>query len=214
MDKAQLSKPHKTSIESRAMCGVHWVLMNFRNWPLPVIGPWHQKVMIANFETVTAMLAKPLALISMLLFFDPATAHILSPRAYGDIQFGARLTDVEARLKESAVPRNHEFGCDFVQFEKYPGVHFMVEDGIVTRADVAPNIPNSSGVRIGTRLSEVKRRFPEVKVEPHKYDEHGHYLSLPTKDGKAALLFEEVDGRVTDVRAGLFPSVAYVEGCL
>ena len=90
----------------------------------------------------------------------------------------------------------------------------MVEDGIVTRADVASNIPNSSGVRIGMRLSEVKRRFPNVNVEPHKYDKHGHYLSLPTADGKAALLFEEGEGRVTDVRAGLFPSVAYVERCL
>jgi len=163
---------------------------------------------------VTAMLARLLVLIALLSLSDPATAQILSPRGYGDIQFGAQLADVESRLKEGAEPRNREFGCDFVQFKKYPGVHFMVEDGIVTRADVAPNIPNSSGVRIGTRLSEVKRRFPEVKVEPHKYVEHGHYLSLPTADGKAALLFEEDDGRVTDVRAGLFPSVAYVEGCL
>jgi hypothetical protein len=170
--------------------------------------------MIANFETVTTMLAKPLALISLLLLSDPATAQILSPRGYGDIHFGAQLRNVESQLKESAEPRSREFGCDFVQFKKYPGVHFMVEDGVVTRADVAPNIPNSSGVRIGTRLSEVKRRFPKVIVEPHKYDEHGHYLSLPTADGKAALLFEERDDGVTGVRAGLFPSVAYVEGCL
>lgn len=170
--------------------------------------------MIANFEAVTARFAKPLTLISLLLLSDPATAQILSPRGYGAIQFGAQLRDVESRLKERAEPRNREFGCDFVQFKKYPGVHFMVENGIVTRADVAPDIPNSSGVRIGTRLSKLKRRFPEVKVEPHKYDEHGHYLSLSTTDGKAALLFEEGDGRVTNVRAGLFPSVAYVEGCL
>lgn len=170
--------------------------------------------MIAYFATVTAMLARPLALIAALSLSDLATAQILSPRGYGNIQFGTKLTDVESRLKESAEPRNREFDCAFVQFKKHPGVRFMVENGIVTRADVAPNIPNSSGVRVGTRLSEVKRRFPEVKVEPHKYDEHGHYLSLPTADGKAALLFEEGDGRVTDVRAGLFPSVAFVEGCL
>jgi hypothetical protein len=170
--------------------------------------------MIASLGTVTAMLARPLALISLLSLCDPATAQILSPRGYGEIQFGTQLTDVESRLKERAAPRNREFGCDFVQFKKFPGVQFMVEDGIVTRADVIPNIPNSIGVRVGTRLSEVKRRFPEVKIEPHKYVEHGHYLSLPTADGKAALLFEEDDGRVTDVRAGLFPSVAYVEGCL
>ena len=171
-------------------------------------------MMIANFETVTAMLAKPLALISLLLLPDQATAQILSARGYGDIQFGAQLRDVESQLKESAEPRNREFGCDFVKFKKYPGVQFMVENGVVSRADVAPNIPNSSGIRIGTRLSEVKRRFPEVIVELHKYVEDGHYLSLPTADGKAALLFEEVHGGVTDVRAGLLPSVAYVEGCL
>lgn len=129
------------------------------------------------------------------------------------MQFGAQLRDLESRLNERAKPRKREFACDFVRFNKYPGVYFMVENGIVTRADVAPNIPNASGVRIGMPLSAVKRRFPGIKVEPHKYDEHGHYLSLPTADGKAALVFEESNGRVTKVRAGLFPSVAYVEGC-
>jgi hypothetical protein len=33
-------------------------------------------------------------------------------------------------------------------------------------------------------------------------------------DGKRAILFEESDGKVTDVRAGVEPSVEYVEGYL
>jgi hypothetical protein len=62
-------------------------------------------------------------------------------------------------------------------------------------------------------MASVKKRFPHVRIDPHKYDEEGHYLVLLTPDGKAALLFEEGGGMVTDVRAGLEPSVEYVEGC-
>ena len=73
--------------------------------------------MIANFESVTAMLAKLLGLISLLVLSAPATAQILSPRGYGGIQFGAQLRQVESQLKESAEPRDREFGCDYVQFK-------------------------------------------------------------------------------------------------
>jgi hypothetical protein len=153
-----------------------------------------------------------LAILLMPVF--ASSAQILSPRGYGVIAFGEQLKDAEARVQEVVSSTIQEPGCDFVRFKKYPGIKFMVEDGVIMRADAAGTIRNSSGVKVGMRLAEVKRRYPGVKVEPHKYDDHGHYLSLPTSDGKAALLFEESLGRVTYVRAGLYPSVEYVEGCL
>jgi hypothetical protein len=142
-----------------------------------------------------------------------ANAQVLLPSGYGDIRFGEKLIVVEARLKEKASPEKREFACDFVKFKKYPGLSFMVEDGIVTRADAAPEVKNVAGVAVGASMASVKKRFPHVRIDPHKYDEEGHYLVLPTPDGKAALLFEEGGGMVTDVRAGLEPSVEYVEGC-
>jgi hypothetical protein len=91
----------------------------------------------------------------------------------------------------------------------------MVEEGILTRADVTDSsIPNAFHIKIGTTLDEVKRRFSTVIVERHQYDPTGHYLIFKSKDGKRAIVFEEGNGKITDVRAGVEPSVQYVEGCL
>ena len=54
---------------------------------------------------------------------------------------------------------------------------------------------------------------PKVEVRPHKYDDSGHYLILDATGGREALVFEESDGKVTAIRAGLKPAVEYVEGC-
>ena len=91
----------------------------------------------------------------------------------------------------------------------------MVEESTVTRADVTDSsIPNALGIKIGATLDEVKRRYPKVIVEPHQYDPTGHYLIFKSKDGKRAIVFEEGDGKITHIRAGMEPSVEYVEGCL
>jgi hypothetical protein len=140
---------------------------------------------------------------------------VLTDQSYGIVRFGSKLVEVEKKLGKKPKGHTGDHGCDFVAFEKYPGVKFMVEEGIVTRADVTdPSIPNALGIKIGTCLDEVKRRHPEVMVKPHQYDPTEHYLIFKSKDGKRAIVFEEGDGKITDVRGGLEPSVEYVDACL
>jgi len=140
---------------------------------------------------------------------------VLTDESYGIVRFESKLVEVEKKLGEKAKGHTGDQGCDFVTFKKYPGVKFMVEKGIVTRADVTDSsIPNVLGIKIGTTLDEVKQRYPKVMVEPHKYNPTGHYLIFKSRDGKRAMVFEEGDGKITDVRAGSEPSVEYVEGCL
>jgi hypothetical protein len=140
---------------------------------------------------------------------------VLSDKSYGLVIFGGNLKAIERKVGEKAKGDTGDSGCDFVTFRRYPGIKFMVEGGIVTRADVtSPKIQNKLRIRIGTSLEEVKRRYPAVEIEPHKYDDTGHYLIFKSKDGKRAILFEEGGGKVTDTRAGVEPSVEYVEGCL
>jgi len=140
---------------------------------------------------------------------------VLTDQSYGIVRFGSKLVEVEKKLGERAKGQTGDQGCDFVTFKRYPGIKFMVEKGILTRADVTDSsIPNSLGIKIGTTLDEVKRRYPKVIVEPHQYDPTGHYVIFKSKDRKRAIVFEEGDGRITDVRAGLEPSAEYVEGCL
>ncbi len=160
----------------------------------------------------------PKLLILPLLFlagcWSPTSAEILSPLGYGQVKFGTKLEIVEKQLNQLASPQKRESDCGFVKFEKYPGLVFMVENGIITRADAEKTIMNSAAVAIGATLTQVKRAHPNVRIQPHKYDEKGHYLILSTTDNQSALVFEESDGRITKARAGIKPSVEYVEGCL
>ena len=143
-----------------------------------------------------------------------AETTVLSPSGYGLIQFGQPLKVTEVNLNETALPKNREPGCDFVKFKKYPQIHFMVEDGVVTRGDAKAGVRNSAMVSVGMSLARVKTLHPRIRIEPHKYDDEGHYLILDSSDGSSAILFEESGGKVTDIRAGKKPSVEYVEGCL
>lgn len=141
-----------------------------------------------------------------------ASAQTLSPDGYGKIRFGDRLATAEKRLGQRAAPRPLNKDCDIVRFKRYPRVDFMVEDGRITRAEAETIIPNSAGINAGMRVEEVLRLHPHARLEPHKYDDDGHYLIL-RKGTDKALVFETSGNRLTQVRAGLKPSVHYVEGC-
>lgn len=163
-------------------------------------------------KSITAMIIFSLFVATTSLAADRL---VLSDKSYGLVTFGGKLKAIEKKVGEKAKGETGDKGCDFVTFKKYPGIKFMVEDGVVTRADViSPQMQNNLQISIGTSLEEVNRRYPAVEVKPHKYDDTGHYLIFKSKDKKRAILFEEGDGKVTDVRAGFEPSVEYVEGCL
>jgi len=124
------------------------------------------------------------------------------------------IQSVERSLKERALSSYSLTGCDYVDFKRYPGLRFMIEDGVVTRADAGKRIKNSAGVTEGMTLKKVRSLYPSVQIEPHQYDDDGFYYILKTKGGKAAIVMETGKDTVTDIRAGLEPSVEYVEGCL
>ena len=65
---------------------------------------------------------------------------VLSPTGYGPIKFGARLDDIEKAIGPRLDPeRPLDPGCGYVRFKTLPGVRFMVEGGIITRADAEYN---------------------------------------------------------------------------
>jgi hypothetical protein len=144
-----------------------------------------------------------------------AESPVMSATAYGKVTFGERLEVVETRLNETAplISDPDERLCRQIEFKAYPGVLFMIEEGRVTRAESSEPIATSIGFTVGSLMSEIKKKLPQIVVGPHHYTD-GHYLTLKTKDGKAALVMEEGEGKITGVRGGLTPSVDYVEGCL
>jgi len=96
------------------------------------------------------------------------------------------------------------------------GVAFMIEDGKVVRTDIdAGTYRTVSGIHIGSTETETQAAYHRrLRVEPHHYDDNGHYLILGSADMKSALLLETDGKKVTSMRAGAEPSVEYVEGCL
>jgi hypothetical protein len=142
-----------------------------------------------------------------------AAQPVLSPQGYGVVAFGNPLAAAEKRIGKAQSLEARNRSCYYVGFARYPHVRFMVENGIVTRAEADVPLANSAGIQLGTTVDQIKRRHPRARIRPHKYDDGGHYVILPSPDGRAALVFEASGGFTNSVRAGRQPAVEYVEGC-
>jgi hypothetical protein len=142
------------------------------------------------------------------------TSNLLSADGVGAVRFGMTLAQAEAATGDKAsLPAPFDPACSMVRFPALPKLRFMVEEGIVTRADAEAGVGNAMGIAVGDTLAQVRAEHPEAKVTAHKYEADGHYVSFPSADGGAAIIAEESGGKVTRVRAGLQPAVAYVETC-
>ena len=140
---------------------------------------------------------------------------VLSTLGYGTVRFGMKLQEVEALVGDKPVPLGEsDPACSSVRFAALPGVRFMVEQGVVTRADAGPAVANALGIAVGDTLAQVKAKFPAVALTPHKYLPGGHYLTFDSADKHTAVIMEEDGKKITKIRSGLQPAVAYVEVCL
>lgn len=137
----------------------------------------------------------------------------LSADGIGAVRFGMSLAQAEQTAGKAALPEPFDPACSMVRFASLPKLRFMVEQDVVTRADAEAGVENAVGVAIGDTLAQVREKHAEAQLSTHKYDKNGHYVTFPTADGKAAIILEESGGKVTKVRAGLQPAVAYVETC-
>ncbi|RZJ83684.1 MAG: hypothetical protein EOO64_05635, partial [Massilia sp.] len=121
----------------------------------------------------------------------------------GAVRFGMTLAQAEEALGGKAeLPTPFDPACSMVRFSAVQGLRFMVENGIVTRADAEAGVASAVGA-IGDTLAQVRAAHPKAEVSAHKYDTNGHYLSFPSVDGRSAIILEESGGKVTGMRAGL-----------
>lgn len=138
----------------------------------------------------------------------PAT---LTAEGVGAIRFGMALPDAEAVQKETATgTRSSE--CTYVQFASIPNVNFMVEKGVITRADLKPGASNITGINAGDDPAQLIAKYPAAQVTAHKYVDKAHNTRI-AGPGQSALIFEDDGKVVTRIRGGLEPAVSYNEGC-
>jgi hypothetical protein len=151
---------------------------------------------------------------------DSVSDLALSEDGLGQIVIGMNLDDaVNMGLLNENPTMNSR--CDFV----FPavgagipeGVSVMVAGGKVARIDVdTGSVTTEDGARIGDTEDRIRSLYgDEVQVEPHKYIEGGHYMTVLGDSASAgkALVFETDGKRVTMFRGGRLPEVKWVEGC-
>jgi hypothetical protein len=107
--------------------------------------------------------------------------------------------------------------CYYVKPIGLSDVSFMVVDGRIVRVDVSGgDVATAEGVRVGDREGRVRSVYAgNVEVKPHAYTD-GRYL-IVRPDGpqsRHGLVFETDGYVVTQYRAGEFPAVLAIEGCL
>lgn len=136
----------------------------------------------------------------------------------GPVTIGMTLPQLNAVLHETfSMPRNKDDqGCFYVKPTRHAHIAFMIEDAHLSRVDVdGPGISTAEGIQVGDSEERARRVYgARMKVEPHKYIEDGHYLTVRSTDGRYGIRFETEKGKIQMFYAGRFESVQYVEGCL
>ena len=149
-----------------------------------------------------------------------APSWTVTEQGIGPLRAGMTFAEADAALGGALlVPVGVDTtGCDYLVWKNGPsGVTVMFDEHHVARIDVdTTGIATAAGARVGDDEARIERLYPgRVTVTPHKYVD-GHYLTVTPQAGadkRYRIIFETADGRVTRYRAGIMPSVAYVEGC-
>jgi len=151
---------------------------------------------------------------------DTLSDLTLNEDGLGQIQIGMTLDDAVSMGLLNENP-NMNANCDFV----FPavgagipdGVSVMVVKGKVARIDVDTGaVTTEDGAKIGDTEDRLKNIYgDDLRIEPHKYVEGGHYMTVLGDSASAgkAIVFETDGKRVIMFRAGRLPEVKWVEGC-
>lgn len=136
---------------------------------------------------------------------------------FGPVKVGMKPADAMKSLTLTENRYDDESDCYYLDMdsanpENLPS--FMVNNGTVARVDVSvPGYRTEAGAKVGDTEARIKKLYGgRVEVSPHEYVD-GHYLTVASKDGKHAIIFE-TDGKiVTYIRAGRVPEAGFIEGC-
>ena len=165
-------------------------------------------------EKVSVTTSAPAATVAAAPVTPDNAPLTLTSQGYGSVRFGQTLSDVEQALGEKAQSDGDgDPACTYVKFDKLAGAKFMVETGVITRAEADAGIPNELGVAVGDTVEQAKAKYPAVQVGPHKYVPEGNYLTFKNADSNNAIVMEAEGATITKIRSGIEPAVSYVEGC-
>ncbi len=97
--------------------------------------------------------------------------------------------------------------------EPVQGVTFLVENAKVGRVDIiSEGVRTADGFGVGTSVDAIRTKYGAALAEaPNKYEPE--ILELTHTDGATKTIFEIQDNAVRAYRAGVAPTIDYVEHC-
>jgi hypothetical protein len=135
----------------------------------------------------------------------------------GPVKIGMTLSQLNTALHEkfSMPAAQDDQGCFYVSPGKHPHIAFMIEEGRLVRIDVeSAGVATPEGIQVGDSESHARQVYgSRLKVEPQKYIDTGHYLTVRSEDGRYGIRFETDQGKITMFYAGRYDAIQYVEGC-
>lgn len=154
--------------------------------------------------------------------------HVLTSGGLGRVAVGMNLkqaqTALGAKLKVDYPEAVDNDNCGLARRADghEANVLYMVEGGRITHIDVvmatsrtAPRVLTKAGVGLGASEAAVRRAYGRaLSAEPHPYDEGALYLKIDEPGKRRGIIFEITQGKVSSFRAGRYPSLGYIEGCL
>ncbi len=140
----------------------------------------------------------------------------------GPVSIGMTVAQASQALRgrsDNALTADTTSDCQVILLPGAPGVvRLMVADGYLGAIYTTDSTVRSErGARVGDREATIQSLYAgRVSVEPHKYVEQGHNLVVSSpapRDSLYRIIFETDGVRVTEMRAGMLPVVAFSEHC-
>jgi hypothetical protein len=118
------------------------------------------------------------------------------------------------RLKRTPVQVRGAPDCDQIPLGRgHAKIWLMFIDDVLVRVDVEKGATTLARIAAGDPVERVFSAYAKVEAEPNAYDERERYLTVYSKDGRAALRFETHAGKIGIFYAGTARAVHLTEGC-
>lgn len=174
----------------------------------------HCRILVMKARALAVLVTMTLMNIVVLGASD---VWIIREDGVGPAKVGMTLPQLNVALHEKfALPEEKgDQGCFYVHPSRHSHIAFMIEDGRLARVDIdAPGIPTAEGIQVGDSELQARQIYgTRLRIEPQKYTDEGHYLTVHSSNGQYGVRFETEKGKIQRFYAGRFAAVQYVEGC-
>ncbi len=151
---------------------------------------------------------------------EPVSAKSpISTEGIGPILVGMTVSEAEKAGDIKLDFGGYQTGtCRYGSTKSLKDIDFMFSKGTLARVDVGnPLTKTLSGVGVGDSEADVFAAYGEqLERDANYYDpENASYLTYVPEDSSdnTRVLFDVMDGKVINIRAGRLPEINYVEGC-